>query len=285
MVCSAGQRMLPETLFSRRIPCLATLALLAQLSSAQALDLQLAWDASRDSDVVTYALYYSEANSPFATRLDVGNTTSWTISGLASEKSYSIYATAVDAAGRESDSSNVIQYSPPPLISFQDAASPSDGSLIGLAPAESVSFYRGINVGGPGLVIDGNNWDGESALNYVSSGKLFSEPGVQFAPAPDPAHAQMLSTGVYGPDLRLAITSVPSGNYDVYIWTFEDSGSLTASLSILGNVVTTFSTGQSGSWQRVGPFRVAATEGGIDLRIAAANDWPVLSGVEFWSVQ
>ena len=273
MACSAPG-MLPEKSFSYRVLVLTVLALAAQLWSARAVTVSLAWNASPDSDVVSYALYYKEAASPNPTKLNLGNTTAGSIAGLAAGKTYTIYATAIDSGGLESPASGVVVCSTP-------AVTPP----VPTPPAGTVSFYRAINVNGLPVIIDGNSWDGQKAPNYVCSGTYFVDAGVPFEPNVDSSHAQMLLTGLYGNDVRLAITSVPNGTYDVYVWSYEDSRPLTGTLSVLGSVVGNFTTGKANSWQRLGPFRVNATQGGIDLRMSVINDMGMLCGAEFWRVQ
>ena len=74
-----------------------------------------------------------------------------------------------------------------------------------------------------------------SNFTYPYPNALFS-----FTPALDSAHQDMLRDFKMGKDLQFAFAQVPSGAYDVYLWTFEDNNPLTATISVNGNVVDTY---------------------------------------------
>ena len=103
-----------------------------------------------------------------------------------------------------------------------------------------------------------------------------------FSPAVDSAHQDMLRDFKMGNDLQFAMSLVPNGNYQVYLWTFEDSNSLTATISVEGTVVGTYTSGQAGSWQRLGPYPAALADGNIQVRFQCANDVAFVSGIEIW---
>ena len=60
-------------------------------------------------------------------------------------------------------------------------------------------------------------------------------PAFTFAPPTDSAHQDMLRTFKMGKDIQLTVSQVPNGTYDVYLWTFEDSNPLTATISVEGS--------------------------------------------------
>ncbi|QNJ97956.1 fibronectin type III domain-containing protein [Constantimarinum furrinae] len=104
--------------------------------------IQLSWDASADNVGVTgYDIY---VDGSIATSGVTGNTGS--VTGLDQETTYSIYVIALDAAGNESDSSNV--------LSATTAAAPLEfktqltemgvyaGGLANLNPASGVQLYE-----------------------------------------------------------------------------------------------------------------------------------------------
>ncbi len=76
---------------------------------------KLAWNASPDSAVTGYALYYHLADSSVANRLDLGPAQSATVSDLEAGSDYLFYVVAYDAAGVESPPSNSLLYSPPAM--------------------------------------------------------------------------------------------------------------------------------------------------------------------------
>ena len=75
----------------------------------------------------------------------------------------------------------------------------------------------------------------------------------------------------------------PSGNYQVYLYVWEDNNTETFSISLEGAVVqSNIISGGPGAWRKLGPYTRAITDGTINITAngGAAN----LSGVEIWSV-
>lgn len=70
----------------------------------------LSWSASESDSVIGYRVYSGTAqgtyDQAFGSGFNVGNTTSYTVAGLAAGQTYFFAVTAVDAAGRESPYSN-----------------------------------------------------------------------------------------------------------------------------------------------------------------------------------
>src|SRR6266446_1763756 len=68
----------------------------------------LAWDASTDPSTVGYRLCYGTASHTYTTTLDVGNTTTATVSNLQAGTTYFFAVTAYDSASLESAQSNEV---------------------------------------------------------------------------------------------------------------------------------------------------------------------------------
>ncbi|MBI3804674.1 MAG: fibronectin type III domain-containing protein [Nitrospirae bacterium] len=68
----------------------------------------LAWDPSPDTTVAGYKVYVGAASQNYGAPIDVGNVTTWTMSGLTTGSSYSFAVTAYDASGNESLFSNEV---------------------------------------------------------------------------------------------------------------------------------------------------------------------------------
>ena len=149
------------------------------------------------------------------------------------------------------------------------------------------TFYRAINLGGPAMTIDGHNWESNTGTtpNFTTNGASGSNSTVTFNPSIDADHASMLRSFRYNPNLQVNLTSVPNGNYDVYVWTFEDNNSLNATLSLNGTVfVGSYNTGAAGHWNRLGPYPVTVSTGTIAINYLCniSGDSGLLSGVEVW---
>jgi len=114
---------------------LSAMFFLVNLSTVFAANVSLQWDAVAVSGVTGYKIYYS-SDSPEAplngsgayegaSPVDVHNQTTATLTGLDSSKSYYFAVTAYDAAGNESDYSNIasILDSSPPSVAISSPAS------------------------------------------------------------------------------------------------------------------------------------------------------------------
>ncbi len=73
----------------------------------------LAWDASPDSTVAGYRLYYGGKSESYTNASTLGNVTTVTISNLIEGVTYYFAVTAYDASGLESDFSGEVPYTVP----------------------------------------------------------------------------------------------------------------------------------------------------------------------------
>ncbi|WP_158247078.1 putative Ig domain-containing protein [Geothermobacter hydrogeniphilus] len=152
---------------------------LAITTAVNAKTITMTWDASSDSRVTGYKIYYSTTSPdpPFngtganegPSPIDVGNNLTATLSGLVNEQVHYLAVTAYDAAGNESDYSNIAvssailpQVNRPPVLatigsrtvtarstlSFVLSASDPDGdtlvySVVNLPPGASFNAATG----------------------------------------------------------------------------------------------------------------------------------------------
>lgn len=147
--------------------------------------------------------------------------------------------------------------------------------------AEEAKFFRAVNLNGPDVTIDGWHWAGKDATNLLFKGQSFETQSIPLKPPTDPARAQMIRSSVWGEGMEIALTGVPSGPFQVFIYIWEDNNNERVDLLLNGQpVVEGFNTGTAGSWKRLGPFPLLISEGAIKLtaRGGAAN----LSGLEIW---
>ena len=68
----------------------------------------LDWDASTDSDVTGYKVYYGTASKTYATPIDVGNVMTCTVKGLTIGREYFLAVTAYYSSNEESDFSDEV---------------------------------------------------------------------------------------------------------------------------------------------------------------------------------
>ena len=145
-------------------------------------------------------------------------------------------------------------------------------------PAE---FFRGINLNGPPVVIDGHAWVGGDSPDLECRDQAFENQEVPLDPPTDPDRARMIRSSRWSGNVRMAFTKIPKGTYQVFLYVWEDNNSETFSVR-LGDreVLRDFASGEAGSWKKLGPWQVSSDSGTITLTTqgGAAN----LSGVEIW---
>ncbi|HEX8426000.1 GDSL-type esterase/lipase family protein [Hymenobacter sp.] len=147
----------------------------------------------------------------------------------------------------------------------------------------TAGFYRAINLNGPALTLDGNAWENGTAANFSYSGYTHENQTVGLNPGTDADRANMLRSIIWGGNVSLTLSAVPSGSYDVYLYVWEDNHPETFSVELENTrVLTNHYSGDAGTWHKLGPWRTTITDGALNLEAhgGAAN----LSGLEVWRV-
>ena len=143
------------------------------------------------------------------------------------------------------------------------------------------TFYRGINLNGPAIEIDGRKWDGDDAANFTCTDRRVNSPQVRLRPPTDDARARMIHAFRWNRSARLGLAAVPAGKYAVYAYVWEDNNPETFSIHLQGRpVARDYDSGTEGEWRRLGPWVTTVTDGKIEVtsRGGAAN----FSGIEVW---
>jgi hypothetical protein len=157
-----------------------------------------------------------------------------------------------------------------------------------ISAADKPTFYRGINLNGPPVTIDGHAWEGQDAdhqpANFESDDKAFANQEIKLNPPTDPDRARMIRSSRWGGN-KATISGVPAGKYTVFLYVWEDNNSENFRVAINGNdVLRRYSSGSAGHWDRLGPWLVDIKAENSDGRIqitsrgGAAN----FSGIEIW---
>ena len=143
------------------------------------------------------------------------------------------------------------------------------------------AFYRGINVGGKAVTVDGQQWEGDDARDFACTDRKLVNTRVQLIPPADEARTAMIHAFRWDRAARLRVTNVPQGKYAVYAYVWEETSPETIHISLNGKEVAGgVYTGTAGEWQRLGPWYVDVTKGAIEItsKGGAAN----FSGIEIW---
>jgi len=170
----------------------------------------------------------------------------------------------------------------PPLTTYRRAVLRIPGG--GAKPARGPgTFYRGININGRPIVIDGRQWEGDGAANFICKDRALVTRHVPLKPPTDAARAQMIRSFRWSRRVKIALTGVPEGTYAVYTYVFEDNNPETLSISLEGReVVRDYNSGAAGQWRKLGPWVAKIADGTITVtsRGGAAN----FSGIEVWRI-
>ena len=143
------------------------------------------------------------------------------------------------------------------------------------------AFYRGVNVGGKPVTVDGQKWDGDDAKDFACTNRQLVNSQVQLVPPADEARTAMVQSFRWDREARLRVANVPKGRYAVYAYVWEETSPETIHVSLNGKVVAgDVHTGTAGEWQRLGPWYVDVPKGAIEItsKGGAAN----FSGIEIW---
>lgn len=153
-----------------------------------------------------------------------------------------------------------------------------------LVPAHAAeptpSFFRGLNLNGPALTIDGQRWEGHDSQHYVCKDKAFENQAVPLQPETDSERAKMIRSSRWGGN-RVELTDVPAGEYSLFLYVWEDNNAESYSLFVNGRpVISGYSSGSAGHWEKLGPWPTAPIDNKIVLTSqgGAAN----FSGIELW---
>src|SRR2546427_2590199 len=133
---------------------------------SSAAQVTLAWDPNTETDLSGYKLYYGPASGSYPSSVDVGNLTSYTLSGLLEGRIYYFAVTAYNLSLGESGFSNEVNKAiadvTPPTVSI---TAPTTGATVsGSAVMVSASASDNVGVAGVQFKMDGVNLGAEVTL-------------------------------------------------------------------------------------------------------------------------
>ncbi|MDX1925144.1 MAG: DUF1549 domain-containing protein, partial [Pirellulaceae bacterium] len=149
-----------------------------------------------------------------------------------------------------------------------------------LRAEEPPSFFRGLNLNGPAIYIDGNRWEGKDATFYVCKDSAFENQNVPLMPATDPERAKMIRSSRYGGN-RIELNDVPPGDYTLFLYVWEDNNPETYSVSVNGQRMLEHRSGAAGHWDKLGPWTVTV-KNDSKILLTSTGGAANFSGVEIW---
>ena len=110
-----------------------------------AAEVSLAWDANSEADLAGYNIYYGNASGDYSHRIDIGDTTEYTVMDLDEGSTYYFAATAYDQDGNESEYSAELAHTcsygkpmPPPAQDYDNDGVPDDRDNFPIDPDETI---------------------------------------------------------------------------------------------------------------------------------------------------
>ena len=218
------------------LPVMIVLCLMVSLP-AFAGQVSLAWTGNPDPAVAGYMLHYGQSSRSYPSKVDVGNTTTYTIAGLLEGQTYFYAVTAYDSSRTESaysnEASSTIPYAPP-------AANFSSNVVSGIVPL-TISFTN--NSTGTITAYSWNFGDNTSSTSanpthsYTTAGayavsltvtgpggtNTATKSGYIVATLPVPPIANFSAAPMSGTaPLSVAFSNQSTGTLTTYAWDFGD---------------------------------------------------------------
>jgi hypothetical protein len=148
--------------------------------------------------------------------------------------------------------------------------------------SQTSKFYRGINVNGPSVMINGRQWHGDNAEYFKCENTPVTVSELDWKPEPGDDVKKILRTFRWNSNARLTITDVSEGTYSVWAYLLEDNESqqydiFVENLPALNN----YESGPVGTWNKAGPWIVEVDDG--DIEITSRGGHANFCGIEIWS--
>ncbi len=246
-----GSRLLsPLAIVALALVC--TVALGIVTGEAMAAQVTLTWDANTEPDLAGYKVYYGTAPGAYGTPIDVGNVTTYTVTGLADGQTYYFAATAYDTVGNESGYSNEVAHLTPSLaemnlvgnsVSIVDGdATPAaaDHTDFGSADVAGGTVTRtftiqntgaaALTLSGTPLVAVGGANAADFAVTVLPSASVAAAGATSFQVRFDPSAA----------GARTATLSIASNDADEnpYNFAIQGTGTTAPEINLVGNSVS-----------------------------------------------
>ncbi|NTV30964.1 cellulase family glycosylhydrolase [candidate division WWE3 bacterium] len=170
---------------------------------------------------------------------------------------------------------------PTPTLHVSNSPTPSTT----LAPTQtpSAGFYRGINLGGTDIAINGNTWSGEATANISALGTSKSNQWLNLNPSADAQMTKMLQDWQEHWNHEITINNIAPGKYRLYVYgvmDWNDSNAQTITSYVNNQRIGEWKPATSGSWVKMGPWDGLITNGTATITTSATNN--KLAGIEIY---
>ena len=154
------------------------LALIVPAGTGHAAQVTLAWDRNAESDIAGYRVYYGTGSRAYNLFFDVGNATTYSVTGLTDGRTYYFAATAYDSSGLESVySSEVSKSTCTYSISSPGASFSSAGGTGSVNVTTQSSCVRTASSGASWLTItSGGSGTGSGTVQYSVAANTSASP-------------------------------------------------------------------------------------------------------------
>ncbi|MFN3652465.1 MAG: metallophosphoesterase [Armatimonadota bacterium] len=174
---------------------------------------------------------------------------------------------------------------------WKEAALPAPANLEAAPAAPASGYFRGINLNGPAVTIEGRQWLSHAdalgqGLSVTGADSWSGSYTFELSPTADADTRTMLESCIWKPGAFQVRQALANGEYDVCLWMIENWRPNYRSMTATGEGATLASgigTLPLGSWRKYGPFRVSVQDGALDLQIARIYGDAVLFGLSIES--
>jgi len=131
----------------------------------------LAWDANTSAGIAGYEVYYGTSSGDYQSVINVGNTTTYTVSNLQSGLTYYFAVTDCDTSGDQSGYSNEVSYTVPAACTYrisptsQSANSSSSSGAVSMTTSSGCSWTAVSNASWI-TITSNNSVIGSGTVNY-----------------------------------------------------------------------------------------------------------------------
>ena len=149
-ICKSGSYKMPSQFALKNFLIIIFLLFFIFIApNSFAAQIRITWDPNTEPDLAGYEVFYGTASQSYGTPINVGNVTSYTITGLTAGQTYFFAVRAYDSSNNESGFSNEV-------------------SGVAVEPNQNFSFTINTNISGIQFAVDGTTYSTSQTFNWVA---------------------------------------------------------------------------------------------------------------------